>query len=326
MTDRTADRTMRAIVQTGFGGPEVLGLQRVPRPEPVPTEVLVRVRAAGINPVDRKTREGLGAAAALATPPLVPGWDVAGVVEEVGVGVTVLKPGDEVFGMPWFPRAAGAYAEYVTAPARQFARKPDGLSFEQAAALPLAALTAWQALVDTAALRRGERLLVHAGSGGVGHLAVQLAHHLGAQVLTTASASRHAWLRSLGADEVLDYRTTRFEDVVSGVDTVLDLVGAQGDTSARSLGVLRPGGLLVVVPSSGSGDIHERAAEAGLRSTGILVEPDGTSLARIAALVEEGALRVHVDDVYPLEEAAAAHARAEAGGTRGKLVLSVAEH
>ncbi|MEV0848554.1 NADP-dependent oxidoreductase [Streptomyces sp. NPDC049954] len=320
------DRTMRAIVQTEFGGPEVLTPTRVPRPEPVPTEVLVRVRAAGVNPVDGKTRQGLGAAAALAKPPLVPGWDVAGVVEEVGAGVTVLRPGDEVFGMPWFPRPAGAYAEYVTAPARQFARKPAGLSFEQAGALPLASLTAWQALVDTARLRRGERLLVHAGAGGVGHLAVQLAHHLGAHVIATASASRHAWLRSLGADEVLDYRTTRFEDEVAGVDTVLDLVGPKDDTSERSLRVLRPGGLLVTAPSGGGTEIHERAAEAGLRSTGILVEPDGAALTRIAQLVEKGALRVHVDDVHPLEDAAAAHTRLEAGGTRGKLVLSVADH
>ncbi|WP_431038981.1 NADP-dependent oxidoreductase [Streptomyces sp. P6-2-1] len=330
MTDSTAkdrpERTMRALVQTGFGGPEVLRLDRVPRPAPVPTEILVRVRAAGVNPVDWKTREGLGAAASLASPPLVPGWDVAGTVEEVGTGVTLYKPGDAVLGMPWFPRTAGACAEYVTAPARQFAPIPKGLDFEEAAALPLASLTAWQALVDTARLRRGERVLIHAAAGGVGHLAVQLAHHIGAHVIATASAPRHEWLRTLGADEVVDYRGERFEEHVSGVDTVLDLVGAKDDTSARSLAVLRPGGLLITVPSSGGGDIKERAAAAGVRYTGILVEPDGAALRKITALVEEGALRVHVDAVLPLAKATEAYARGEKGGVRGKQVLRISEN
>ncbi|OON77991.1 NADP-dependent oxidoreductase [Streptomyces tsukubensis] len=321
-----SDRTMRAITVHGFGGPEVLEVERVPRPEPLPTEVLVRVRAAGINPVDLKTRAGGGMAAVLGDPPFIPGWDVSGVVEEAGRGVTVLQPGDEVFGMPWFPRAAGAYAEYVTAPARQFARKPAVLSHEEAAATPLAALTAWQALVDTAHLGAGQKVLIHAAGGGVGHLAVQFARHLGAHVTVTASEGKHTWLRELGADELIDYRATRFEDVASAMDVVLDLVGDAEDTCTRSLGVLRPGGLLVVVPSSADPAVHGKATAAGLRSTGFLVEPDGTSLARVAGLIDSGEVRVQVDAVYPLEEASTAHARAEEGGARGKTVLAVAPH
>ncbi|MDR8411284.1 NADP-dependent oxidoreductase [Nonomuraea sp. 3-1Str] len=317
--------TMRAISQSAFGGPEVLEPVRVPRPEPLPTEVLVRVHAAGVNPVDWKTRSGGGMAGVLGQPPFVLGWDVSGVVEEVGFGVTVWKPGDEVYGMPWFPRAAGAYAEYVTAPARQFARKPATLDHLRAAAVPLAALTAWQVLTDTAGVQAGQRVLVHAGAGGVGHLAVQFARHLGAHVITTASAAKHEWLRKLGAEETIDYTTTRFEDAVADVDVVIDLVGDGHDhTSTRSLGVLRPGGLLVAVPSGISPELMERAHAAGVRATPFLVEPDGPGLAHIAGLIDRGEAAIEVEAVLPLEQAAEAHRRGEEGRTRGKLVLGVA--
>ena len=219
-----SEHTMRAVTIREFGGPEVLTAEKIARPEPLPTEVLVRVHAAGINPVDWKTRAGQGMAG-LQTMPLILGWDVSGVVEEVGFGVTTLAPGDEVYGMPWFPRAAGAYAEFVTAPSRHFARKPASIGHVEAAALPLAALTAWQALVDTAGVKAGQRVLVHAAAGGVGHLAVQFARHLGAEVVATAREPRHAWLKELGADEVIDYTQQRFEDVTGDVDVVIDLVG-----------------------------------------------------------------------------------------------------
>ncbi|MEV0626903.1 NADP-dependent oxidoreductase [Nonomuraea wenchangensis] len=316
--------TMHAIVQDSFGGPEVLRLAEVPRPAPLPTEILVRVHAAGVNPVDWKTRQGGGMAGVLGEPPFILGWDVSGVVEETGFGVTIFEPGDEVFGMPWFPRQAGAYAEYVTAPARHFARKPRAFGHEAAAGTPLAVLTAWQSLVDTAALGSGQRVLVHAAAGGVGHLAVQLARHAGAYVIGTASAARHDWLRSLGVDEVIDYTTTRFEDAVPDVDVVLDLVGDSQDmTSTRSLEVLRPGGLLIAVPSGVAPELVERARERGVRATGILVEPDGAALARIAELIDKGELSVEVEDVFPLAEAAEAHRRGERGRTRGKIVLRV---
>jgi NADPH:quinone reductase-like Zn-dependent oxidoreductase len=317
--------SMRAVVQHSFGGPEVLQVEEVSRPEPLPTEVLVRVHAAGINPVDWKTRSGKGMAGVLGEPPFILGWDVSGVVEKTGFGVTTLKPGDEVYAMPWFPRAAGAYAEYVTAPSRQFARKPTSVSHEQAAAVPLAALTAWQVLVDTADLRPGQRVLIHAAAGGVGHFAVQFAKHLGAYVIGTASSARHDWLAGLGADEIIDYTAVRFEEAVKDVDVVVDLVGdAHDHTSTRSLSVLRPGGLIVAVPSGVSPELLETARSRGLRATAFLVEPDGPALTRIAELIDAGTVKVEVEEVFPLEQVAQAHARGEAGRTRGKLVLRVA--
>ncbi|MFF0628753.1 NADP-dependent oxidoreductase [Streptomyces sp. NPDC004296] len=316
--------TMRVVVQDGFGGPEVLRIQQVPRPAPLPTEVLVRVHAAGINPVDWKTRGGAGMAGLLGEPPFTLGWDVSGVVEEVGFGVTTLKAGDEVYGMPWFPRVANAYAEYVTAPARQFARRPATLDHVHAAAVPLAALTAWQAVVDTAHLQAGQRVLVTAAAGGVGHFAVQFARHLGAHVIATASTARHPWLKELGANETIDYTTTRFEDAVVDVDVVIDLVGDAHDrTSTRSLKVLRPGGLLVAIPAGVSPELAQAAEAADVRVTPFLVEPDGAGLTMIADLIDAGRVAVEVEETFPLEQAGVAHARGEAGRTRGKLVLTV---
>ncbi|MEU8974641.1 NADP-dependent oxidoreductase [Streptomyces monashensis] len=317
---------MRAVVQDGFGGPEVLRVQQVPRPVPLPTEVLVRVHAAGINPVDWKTRGGTGMAGVLGEPPFTLGWDVSGVVEEVGFGVTTLKAGDAVYGMPWFPRVANAYAEYVTAPARQFARKPATLDHAHAAAVPLAALTAWQAVVDTAHVQAGQRVLVTAAAGGVGHFAVQFARHLGAHVIATASAARHPWLKELGAYETIDYTTTRFEDATADVDVVIDLVGdAHDQTSTRSLKVLCPGGLLVAIPAGVSPELAQAAEAAGVRVTPFLVEPDGAALTTIADLIDAGHVTVEVEETYPLEQADVAHSRGEAGRTRGKLVLTVTD-
>ncbi len=310
---------MRAIVQREFGGPEVLELAEVEKPEPGPTEVLVRVRGAGVNPVDWKTRAGRAFAREL---PLTIGWDVAGDVEAVGAGVTRFAPGDRVFGMPSFPVPAGGYSEYVTAPSRQFARTPAGLSDVEAAALPLAALTAWQALVDTAAVSAGDRVLIHAAAGGVGHLAVQIAKGRGAHVIGTARAVHHPLLAELGVDEAIDYTSEDFAATVRDADLVLDLVG--GDTALHSLPTLRDGGLLILVPSSGGIERVRAAAGGRVRVTGILVEPDRTGIEAIAALVEQGGLRVRVARTFPLAEAGAAHAlgeRGEIGG--GKVVLTV---
>lgn len=318
-------KTMRAITQDTFGGPEVLRLTEMARPEPLPTEVQVRVHAAGVNPVDWKTREGGGMSGPVGQPPFVLGWDVSGVVTEVGFGVHTLQVGDEVYGMPWFPRQAGAYAEYVTAPSRQFARKPASIGHDLAAAVPLAALTAWQSLVDAARVEAGQRVLVHAAAGGVGHFAVQFAKHLGAHVIGTASAAKHDWLRSLGANELIDYTSVRFEDAVRDVDVVIDLVGDEHDaTSTRSLKTLRPGGTIVAVPSGVSPELHDAARARGLRASAYLVEPDGASLTRIAKLIDKGVTKVEVEDVLPLADAAEAHRRGERGRTRGKLVLRVA--
>jgi len=312
---------MRAVVLHQYGPPEVLAIEELPRPEPIPTEVQVRVHAAGVNPVDFKTRAGKGVAAVLGEPPVCLGWDVSGVVTEVPDGVTRFEVGDEVFGMPWFPRQAGAYAEYVSAPARHFAGKPHALSHEEAGALPLAGLTAWQIVVDTIALEDGADLLVHGAAGGVGHLAVQIAKARGANVIGTAQAEQADWLRELGVDQVIDYRSERFEELVADLDAVIDFTGAQGE---RSLPVLRPGGMLVSVPSGVPQQVLDLAARSDRRATGFLVEPDPVGLAGLCHLVEAGHLQVKVDRVFDLEEAAEAHRQAEAGHAGGKLVLRVA--
>jgi NADPH:quinone reductase-like Zn-dependent oxidoreductase len=309
---------MRAIRQTVLGGPEVLEEVVVERPSPGPSEVLVRVRAAGVNPTDWKHRATGGF---LKEPPFVLGWDVSGVVEAVGLGVAVFKPGDEVFGMLPYPFGVGSHAEYVTAPARAFARKPASVDHEQAGALPLAALTAWQVLVDTADVRPGQRVLIHAAAGGVGHLAVQIAKARGAHVIGTASAAKHDFLRELGVDEPIDYRETDFAETVRDVDVVLDTIG--GDYRFRSLRVLRPGGLLVSILPSGATDFIEEAEKLGVRAVEMLVEADHTGMNAIAGLVEEGKLRATIAGSFPLAEAAKAHALGDTGRTTGKLVLTL---
>jgi NADPH:quinone reductase-like Zn-dependent oxidoreductase len=312
---------MRVITQLATGGPEVLELGEAEIPEPLPTEIRVRVGAAGVNPVDWKTRAGAGMAAVIGPPPFTVGWDVAGTVDAVGRGVTRFAVGDAVFGMPWFPRQAGAYAEFVTAPSRHFAHRPAGLSEVEAAGLPLAGLTAWQCLVDIAAVQPGQRVLVHAAAGGVGHLAVQIAKARGAHVIGTASAGKHNLLHDLGIDEAIDYRAEAFETAIEPVDLVLDLIG--GEVSKRSLDVLHPEGRLICLPSAAAPDALIAAAERGLRATTMLVEPDGTGLEGLARLVDDRRLRVLVAETFPLERASHAHRAGELGRTTGKLVLTV---
>ncbi|GHA25237.1 NADP-dependent oxidoreductase [Streptomyces anthocyanicus] len=310
--------TMRAIGQDVLGGPEVLKEVRPERPDPRPNEVLVRVRAAGVNPTDWKHRATGGF---LGEPPFVLGWDVSGVVESVGIGVAAFRPGDEVFGMLSYPFGHGSHAEYVTAPARTFTRKPSGIDHVQAGALPLVSLTAWQALVERAEVQPGQRVLVHAAAGGVGHVAVQIAKARGARVIGTASAAKHEFLRSLGADETVDYRETDFAEAVKDVDVVLDTIG--GDTSLRSLRVLRPGGVVVSILPVGSDDFYEEADRLGVRAVRMLVDADRAGMEEIARLVGAGRLRATIAQTFPLAEAARAHTLGETGRTTGKLVLEV---
>jgi NADPH:quinone reductase-like Zn-dependent oxidoreductase len=309
---------MRAAIMSKFGSPqEALEIREVERPTPIATEVLIRVRAIGTNPVEAVIRSGRFP---LQQPPAILGWDVSGVIEDLVPGVTRFKLGDEVFGMPFFPRAGSAYAEYVIGPSRQFARKPSSLDHVHAAALPLAGLTAWQALVDTAHLTRGQRVLIHAAGGGVGHIAVQIAKTLGAQVIATASARKADFVRALGADEVIDYQQVDFTKRVRDVDVVLELVG--NDYGARSIDVLRPGGLLVTAVQRTDHVLAARVEGAGRRFAGIAVEPDHVGLEALAQLVDEGKLKVHVSHTFPLERAADAHALLEKGDTLGKIVLT----
>jgi len=307
---------VKAIRQTRLGGPEVLEYVDVERPEPQPTEVLVRVRAAGVNPVDWKTR---ARGAFLGEPPFTVGWDVAGTVEEVGRGVTRFAPGDRVFGMPRFPKEAAAYAEYATSPSRQLARTPDALSDVEAGALPLAALTAWQALVETAVVGRGERVVILGAAGGVGHLAVQIAKSRDAYVIGTASASKHAFLAELGADEAVDYTTEAIEERVQDADVLLDLVG--GDGTAAALGALRDDGLAIVIPSAANVDDLRAGAGDRVRITGLLVEPDRAGLEAIADLAALGRLKPTIAETFPLADAARAHELLESGAVLGKLLL-----
>ncbi|MFI2410854.1 NADP-dependent oxidoreductase [Streptomyces sp. NPDC018947] len=310
--------TMRAVSQDTLGGPEVLREVRLERPEPRPNEVLVRVRAAGVNPTDWKHRANGGF---LGEPPFVLGWDVSGVVEAVGIGVAAFRPGDEVFGMLSYPFGHGSHAEYVTAPARTFVRKPAAVDHVQAGALPLVSLTAWQALVERAGVRQGQRVLIHAAAGGVGHVAVQIAKARGAYVIGTASAGKHEFLRSLGVDEPVDYRETDVTEAVKDVDVVLDTLG--GETSLRSLRVLRPGGIVVSILPVGSDEFYEEAERLGVRAVRMLVDADRADLQEIAGLVESGALRPTIERTFPLAEAAEAHRLGESGRTTGKLVLVV---
>jgi NADPH:quinone reductase-like Zn-dependent oxidoreductase len=309
---------MRAVSQDVFGPPEVLTEVELPRPVAGTSEILVRVHAAGVNPTDWKHRAG-GPWMSEVVPVL--GWDVSGVVEEVGRGVTLFRAGDEVFGMLPYPHGAGAYAEYAKATARSFTHKPSNIDHVRAGALPLAALTAYQALVDTADVQSGQRVLIHAAAGGVGHLAVQIAKARGAYVIGTASAGKHELLRDLGADELVDYRTTDFTEAVDNVDVVLDALA--GDVRTRSLDVLRKGGILVtILPGDLTADA-EKARDLGVRLAGMLVEADHAGMRAIADLAEQGKLRAHIDATFPLAEAAKAHAHGETDRTTGKLVLTV---
>lgn len=317
--------TMRAMTMAQPGGPEVLALADVERPVRVNAEFVIQVVAAGVNPIDAKTRAGKGAFPGITALPAILGNDFSGVVVEAPYESHPLQPGTEVYGMGMVPRMSGAYAEYLTVPALSVVKKPATLSHVEAAAVPLAALTAWGMVVETAKAHEGQRMLIHAGAGGVGHFAVQFAAYFGAHVIATGSARNASWLREMGAAEVIDYTAERFDEVLDPVDAVIDLIGnVKDDTGSRSLRVLRPGGIIVNGPTGSWPTMAEEAATAGVRATGYRVSPDGATLAIISRLLESGDVKVYVDRVFDLEEAAEAHRVLEEGHTRGKLVLSIA--
>ncbi|HWS50088.1 MAG TPA: NADP-dependent oxidoreductase [Microbacterium sp.] len=312
------DRTMQALMQDELGGPEVLHLVEQPQPTPGPGEVLVRVRASGLNPTDWVHRRIAGF---LGDGPKVLGWDVSGVVEKVGIGVTIHRPGDEVFGMLPYPHGHGAAAEFVLSPARHLVPKPTDVDHETAAAVPLAALTAWQALVDVARVQPGQRVLIHAAAGGVGHLAVQIASAKGAYVIGTASSKNHELVTSLGADEVIDYTREDFSEIARDIDVVLDTMG--GDYVRRSIRTLRTGGVVVSLVLGRTTDHSAEAEAVGARHEMMLVEGDQAGMRAIAELLGAGTIRPVIAATFPLEDARRAHELGETGHVAGKIVLTV---
>jgi NADPH:quinone reductase-like Zn-dependent oxidoreductase len=308
---------MRVITQTEFGDIDVLHEAQRPRPDIKPDELLVRVAAAGVNPVDLAVRSGTFPL--LGDPPFILGWDIAGIVEETGATVTDFSVGDRVFGMPRFPKEAGGYAEYAAVPATQMCKTPDALTDIEAAALPLAGLTAWQALVETASLTAGQRVLVHAGAGGVGHLALQIARARDAEVITTVSFGKVSVAEALGADLAIDYQANDFTRQLQDIDLVLDSVG--GEHVLRSIEVTRDGGMIVCLKPP-SEEAVAAAAGRNVRLEALLVHPDAAGLSALAAMVQSGTLKIRVDTTFPLAEANEAHAILETGPI-GKVVLEV---
>jgi NADPH:quinone reductase-like Zn-dependent oxidoreductase len=307
---------MRAIRIHKFGGAEVLQLEQVDPPNPSPGEVLVRVQAAGVNPVDAKIREGNYPLIGQSHLPIVLGRDVCGAVEAINGSVPNLRLGDTIFALlDWH---LGAYAEYALVAAALCSRKPKALDVQHAGAVPLAALTAWQGIFTHGKLQAGQTVLIHGGSGGVGHFAIQLAKHIGAHVIATASKSNFAFVTALGAHTVFDYQKSNFAEIGKEVDVIFDLVG--GETQKRSWNVLKPGGILV----STLGKPDEQMANShGVRAAGYHAEPNREQLDRIAALIDTGKIVATVSKTFSLAEAREAHRCLENDHPRGKIVLSV---
>ena len=308
---------MKAIVAHEYGAPDVLKVEEVPRPEPNEDEALVRVIASSVNPADPLTLSGKYAREFGTHLPLIPGYDIAGIVEKTGANVTKLKVGDTVYGYPNF---GGGWADYVTVKEFEVAAKPKSLNFVESAAVPMGALTAWQALVDVAKLKPGQTVLIHGGSGGVGSFAIQIAKARGARVIATASTTNQALLKQLGADVAVDYTKTKFEDVAKDVDAVLDPVGKE--TLARSYNVIKKGGIVMSLVARPD---PAQLEKNGIRGAGISVHPDAEDLAEIAQLIDAGKIKPIVTQVLPLSEAIAAQQQAATHHTRGKVVIRIAE-
>src|SRR5437667_7878899 len=306
---------MRAVVAHDYGAPEVLKLEQVPRPEPNDDEALVRIIASSVNPADPRTLSGKYAKEFGTHLPLIPGYDIAGIVEKTGANITKLKAGDAVYGYPTF---GGGWAQYVTVKEWEVAAKPKSLNFVEAAAVPMGALTAWQSLVDIAKLQPGQTILIHGGSGGVGSFAIRIAKARGAHVIATASTANQGLLKQLGADVAVDYTKQKFEEIAHDVDVVLDPVGR--DTFARSYSVVKKDGIVVTIVS--------RCDEAELkkhqiRGASLSSHPDATELTEITKLIDAGKIRPIVTQVLRLTDAAKAVAQAQTHHTRGKLVLKI---
>ncbi len=314
-----AKPTMKAIVVHEYGGPEVLKYENAPRPEPKEDQVLVRVMAAGVNPVDAIVRQGMFGQRDLDKRPLIVGYDISGVVEKTGAKIEKLKRGDAVYAYLSILHGGG-YAEFAIAKPDEMSLKPRNINFEEAGAVPLAATTAWQALIDTAKIDKGQTVLIHGGSGGVGSFAIQIAKARGARVIATASTANQDLLKQLGVDQAIDYTTTKFEDVVKDVDVVLNAV--RGDTLARSYGVIKKGGIIVSITEPPDQAMCEKL---GIRGSDLTAHPDANVLQELSKLIEAKKIKPIVSQVMPLTEAAKAQEQIETRHTRGKIVLKVAD-
>ena len=311
--------TMKAIAVHEYGGPEVLNYEDVPRPEPKEDQILVRVIAAGVNPVDGLIRSGMFAKYEKAAFPMIPGADIAGVVEKAGSKITKFRMGDPVYAYISL-KNGGGYAEYAAATEGEASPKPRSLTYVEAAAVPVVALTAWQALIDTAKLSTGQTVLIHGGSGGVGSFAIQIAKERGAKVIATASTANQDLLKELGADVAIDYTKTKFEDVAKDVDVVLDSIGK--DTLARSYGVVKKGGVIVTLVARVD---QAELDKHGIRGASLSVKPDSNELAEIGKLIDENQIKAVVSQTFPLADAAKAQEQVATGHTRGKIVLKIAD-
>lgn len=314
--------TMKAIRVHEYGDADVLQYEEMPRPEPTAGELLVRVRAAGVNPIDWLVREGYVDEALSPSLPYIPGWDLSGSIETVGTDVSAFETGEDVFGLVRLPDPGNTYAEYATVPADDVVLKPEPLSHREAAAVPMVALTAWRALFEVGGLRQGERVLIHAGAGGVGHMAVQFANNRGVHVIGTASGRNEEYLRTLGVDEFIDYDKQQFEDEVQDVDLVLDAIG--GEVLERSISVLKHDGRIVTLPEPPSEEISTTAeTERNATIHWFSVEPNAATLSEIRTLIEDEQIDVTISDVWPLSEASTAQRESQRGHVRGKLVLQI---
>ncbi len=314
---------MKAIILNEAGPAGNLQLTTVDQPAIQDHEVLVQVKAISINPVDVKARANAATLSWLHEQqrPAILGWDISGVITAMGTAVQDFKIGDEVFGMVNFPGKGNAYAEYVAADASHLAHKPANISHEEAAAATLAALTAWQVLVKEAKVSKGQKVLIHAAAGGVGHYAVLIAKQLGAYVIGTSSAAHRDFILSLGADEHIDYTTTAFEDVVKDADFVFDTIA--GETMARSVDAVKPGGTVITIPSGNIPQAYKDKAEAkGVQLYFIMVQSNGQDMKSLAGLLEKGILRSHVSQTFAFEDMKVAHEALETGRTKGKVIVT----
>lgn len=312
---------MKAINLKAFGGIENFEIIHIDRPEPAENEVLVQIKSISLNPVDAKTRAGKGISGRYKeVSPIILGWDISGIVTSAGAKVKQFKAGDEVFGMIDFPGLGKAYAEYAVAKANQLALKPTNISHEEAAAATLAALTAYKAL-ELLEAKKGDRLLVHAATGGVGHYTVQIAKHLGLHVTGTASAKNKNFVLSLGADEFIDYKSQKLSEATSNIDKVLDTIG--GDNISQSLEVMKPGGIIVSIPSGKNDQVEEKAASKGIKGLAMLVNSEDHQIDLIAGFLEQGIIKSTIYKTYPFDKMGDAHLQIESGTTAGKVVVNI---